>query len=210
MPDNLQEHVDFTREQFKDPYHKNIMAFLRKQGIKTFIDAGGCTGEVSLMLLESIPTITAGIILEPILENYEFIKTYVTDPRIIVINKALYETEDTLSIGRMDDNQNVGGYSLLWNRNTHLVECVKLEALCNEPIDFIKMDIEGAELNVIENSNALRNIKYLELEFHNNMPTFDGWISYLKTYLPNHKLLYNTNNPVIRNAFLVLEETNGA
>lgn len=203
MPNSLVEHKEWTREEWGNEYHQQIISFLQDQKIETFIDVGGCTGEVSLMLLESIPSITIGIIIEPILENYRFIKARVTDPRITIINKALYETQDTLSLGRMDDNKNVGGYSLLWNRNTHLVECIKLESLCSQPIDFLKLDIEGAELNIIENSSALKNIKFLDLEFHANMPTMKKWLDYMAKYLPNHKLLFNTTDPTIRNGFLI-------
>jgi spore coat protein CotF len=104
----------------------------------------------------------------------------------------------------MSDNQNVGGYSLLWNDETFIVECIKLEAVCNFPVDFLKMDIEGAELNIIENSKVLCNIKYLELEFHNNMPTIEYWYNYLAEYFPNHNIVYTTDDPIIRSVLLAI------
>jgi FkbM family methyltransferase len=58
------------------------------------------------------------------------------------------------------------------NRNAEMVEIISLENFCRENhirrIDFLKMDIEGHELKVLEgalNMIKSRNIKYIQFEF---------------------------------------------
>ena len=47
------------------------------------------------------------------------------------------------------------------------VKCIRLNDLLNEEIDFLKIDIEGAELAVIKDcSDNLKNVKKLFVEYH--------------------------------------------
>ena len=47
------------------------------------------------------------------------------------------------------------------------VRCVRLNDLLNEEIDFLKIDIEGAELPVLKDcSDNLKNVKNLFVEYH--------------------------------------------
>lgn len=46
------------------------------------------------------------------------------------------------------------------------IETVNLDDLIVEPVEFLKMDIEGAEAEVICSSNKLRDISHLFIEYH--------------------------------------------
>lgn len=46
------------------------------------------------------------------------------------------------------------------------VECIKLDQLLEEPVDFLKIDIEGAETEVICDANKLDNVSQLFIEYH--------------------------------------------
>ena len=51
--------------------------------------------------------------------------------------------------------------------NKKIVKCVRLKDLLNEEIDFLKIDIEGAEFAVLKDcSDNLKNIKNLFVEYH--------------------------------------------
>ena len=51
--------------------------------------------------------------------------------------------------------------------NKKIVKCVRLKDLLNEEIDFLKIDIEGAELAVLKDcSDNLKNVKNLFVEYH--------------------------------------------
>ena len=64
------------------------------------------------------------------------------------------------------------------------VEIKTLEELELPIVDFIKIDIEGGEFNVIENSSYLQQIRWIDIEFHGNID-----VSYVKTYFPNHEIM---------------------
>ena len=52
-------------------------------------------------------------------------------------------------------------------------------------MDFVKIDVEGCEYNIIENSSYLKTVKFIEIEFHN----YDINISdFIRKNLPSHKI----------------------
>ena len=198
MPSNLNEHIRYSRNEWSTfEYFVNVVKFLKERSIKTMIDAGGCTGEVTSILLEKIPSLEKAIILEPVKENYEFIISRLDGySKVDVINKALFYGEEYISLGQCDDN--VGGWSFQYNTNKiDRVQTITLEDLTE--VDFIKIDIEGAEINVIPNSKRIHNISYIEIEFHDELIAEDNWKNYIKEYLPNHEIIFNMN----QNVFLV-------
>ena len=189
MPDNLQDHVGYTRSEWSTtPYFVSVVNFLKLKNVETFVDVGGCTGEVSKIILENVPSIKAGIILEPIEENYNFTVENVNDSRVKVIRKALHQTEKTISLGRLDGN--VGGYSTAFDGGAQTYDCITLEELAEEmDLQFIKIDIEGGEKNIIENSTVLKTVPYLEIEFHYELDQPGGWRPYAAVHLPDHEPL---------------------
>jgi len=202
MPDSLDQHVSWTRSEWSsNPYMSNVVSFLEKVGIESFIDAGGCTGEFTKIMLERIPSIKLAVILEPVPENYQFIKSNLSDERVTVINKALYQTKKTISLGRVDAN--VGGWSVNYE-GSETYECVSVEELVEKySPDFMKIDIEGAERDVIENSSALSGVEFLEIEFHDQYVDPSAWREYVSKYLPDHTVVLAGDSWCSQNGFLV-------
>ena len=67
----------------------------------------------------------------------------------------------------------------------YLVEEEKtLEELELPIVDFIKIDIEGGEFNVIENSSYLQQIRWIDIEFHALIDP-----NYIKTHFPNYEIM---------------------
>ncbi len=188
MPNSLIEHVQYTENEWVNtPYFIDVIDFLEDRKIKSMIDVGGCTGEVSRIFLEKIPTLESIIILEPVLENYNFILNRFKDNnKIRVINSALYYGKDSISLGQIDGNVGGWGVDLLGNAIDN-VSTITLEEL--PIVDFIKIDIEGAESNVISNSITLQEIPCIEIEFHFEL--MSTWEDYVAEYLPNHKIIFN-------------------
>ena len=87
-----------------------------------------------------------------------------------LINKAVWNCDDTLSFiveggagGRIEEETSKGKYKK--------VVCTSLKKyLTGRKVDFLKIDIEGAEFEVIKDcENELKNIDYLFIEYH-SMP----------------------------------------
>jgi FkbM family methyltransferase len=197
MPSNLDDHVKYSRDEWSTfEYFINVVDFLKQKNIKTMLDVGGCTGEVTLIMIKNIPSLEKVTILEPIKENYEFIVNRLKNINTVdVINKALFYGKKYIFLGQCDDN--VGGWSYQYDNNKiDKVKTITLENFTN--IDFIKIDIEGAEKNVIPRSKSIQNISYIEIEFHDELIEDDAWRNYVKEHLPNHSILFSRN----QNCFL--------
>ncbi len=79
------------------------------------------------------------------------------------------------------------------NQNLIVVPCVRLRDLLNEPIDFVKLDIEGAEYEVLMDCDeTIRNVKNFFIEYHGkyedshklseifSLLTRNGFVYYIK------------------------------
>jgi FkbM family methyltransferase len=57
------------------------------------------------------------------------------------------------------------------------VPCVALSSFVHGPVDLLKMDIEGAEMDVMRElaaSEALKNVRAIIMEYHHHITTEDG------------------------------------
>jgi hypothetical protein len=53
------------------------------------------------------------------------------------------------------------------HKNTVRVKASRLKDLLNQKVDFLKIDIEGAEYEVLKDcSDSLKNVDYLFIEYH--------------------------------------------
>lgn len=205
MPSSLNAHIFETESEWSSiDYFKNVVQFLQSKQIKNVLDVGGCTGQVSVMLLHEIPSIENITIVEPVVENYNFIVERAKSAdtaKVNVVNKALFYGETHIKLGQCDSN--VGGWSFKHSGNqTDEVETITLEEFIN--IDFAKIDIEGAEENVIPSSTYINEIPYLEIEFHDELCT--TWKSFVSKNLKNHKIKYEGSPHRPQNVFLVRKD----
>ena len=207
------QHKNYTYNEWGNlEYFDAVIEYLKEQKIKSFIDLGGCTGEVSNILLERIPTIEYGLVFEPYKENYDFIKKNVKDERVIVENKAIYYGKDKIALSIKSEWKNIGSWSIYFSNdypdNSITCDCTTLEKYFEDKkYDFIKIDIEGSEFNILENAEVLNEVQFIELEIHYHHYSVEhdgGILGYLKKYLPNHEIEYylgNENSP--GNLFLI-------
>lgn len=101
--------------------------------------------------------------LEKNIKSYEF-------DDVVLVNEAVWNSEETLSFiaeggagGRIEEETAIGMYKK--------VICTSLKKyLTARKVDFLKIDIEGAEYEVIKDcEDELKNIDYLFIEYH-SMP----------------------------------------
>ncbi|HEX8429501.1 FkbM family methyltransferase [Hymenobacter sp.] len=85
-------------------------------------------------------------------------------------NEAVWNENGELSF--LPDNS-LGGMvvdSKTSNNSVHKVKSIRLKEFLNEEVDFLKIDIEGAELDVLEDiKEELVNVKLLFVEYHSGM-----------------------------------------
>ncbi len=210
MPITLNEHVYYTRNEWQTEYYQNCIKYIQsKNDCSSFTDLGGCVGEVTTIMKEQLERLKDFYIVEPIRENFEYIikrfnrdidatvgKDYyhleIENKNIHIYNKAIYYGLEEITLGQLSSYTNVGGWSFSDKHNINTVSSIK--TMCLEEIpksDIIKIDIEGMEVNLFEHSDFVREYKYIFLELHDDLIQKSEDI--LKNYLPDHKLVYKSN-----------------
>ena len=164
MPTSISEHVIYTRNELISlPYYNQIFDILEKENIVSYLEIGANSGEFAKTVNERIPTISKSFLIEPESENFEFLKSHVTDIKNCVFyNLAIgYESNR----GALLKSSNTGGHQIDQLTDGD-IEIKTLESLNIPVVDFIKMDVEGMEYEIIKKSEFLKKTKWLDIEFH--------------------------------------------
>ncbi|HTB26937.1 MAG TPA: FkbM family methyltransferase [Puia sp.] len=133
------------------------------------IDCGSYIGTSILYFKDNYPNaIVTGF--EPDETNFSIIKSNLDAWNFsdtIVINAAIWINNETISFnskGSMASRIEAGAIE---DDNKKVVKCVRLKDLLIEEIDFLKIDIEGAEHAVLKDcSGNLSKVKNLFVEYH--------------------------------------------
>jgi len=180
------------------PFWISTLEKLRIGGIKTAVDIGASSG-IFLMFLMNIPTLQKIYCFEPDDENFKMLQanTEGFGPGVKIYNTGIYYgirqstvvgTGDQSPLGYMVEDAKKE-HDFRWGTTRYegkIFNLCPLEEVITNPVDFIKIDVEGSEYNIIENSTLLRKSKYLQISFHNHPGI------YVENFI--HKMLpeYNT------------------
>jgi FkbM family methyltransferase len=189
---NRDQHILYTRNELTShPYYIKIIELLKNEGITSYIDIGANVGEYCNVLFDYIPTLNNSILIEPDKENFDFLCGNVKNKNSEFLHLGIgYNLKNPFLL---KDPNNVGGFKVIETDNSESNFTIKTLEELNLPIvDLVKMDIEGGEYNLIENSTFIKGIKFLEIEFHNywNIST----IEYIKNHLPEYEIIIKDEN----------------
>lgn len=88
---------------------------------------------------------------------------------IEIVNRAVWNSETELNF--TSDGADGGRLSIPNDKPNHAVKTVRLRDYLDQKIDFLKLDIEGAETEVLSDcADQLSNVERLFVEYH----SFDG------------------------------------
>jgi FkbM family methyltransferase len=187
MPQTREEHVIYTREELSNyEYYINVINILKRENIKSYVDVGANVGEFCNYLFEKVETLSSAYLIEPESDNYKFmLDNIVCKDKVTTINSAIGYNIKNATLVSYDGN--VGGFKVVETQNITSIDIKTLEEINLPIVDLVKIDVEGFEYNIIENSKYLQNIKFIEIEFHDyeNKP-LRGYIS---KYFPNHSII---------------------
>jgi FkbM family methyltransferase len=188
MPASREEHVWYTRNEYTHyPYYVELFNVLKTEDIKTYLDIGANVGEVCNVYFDFLPSLEFAYLIEPEPENYNFLLKHVKTKNYKSYDCAIgYGYKNPVLLL----NSNVGGAMLGDSQSAHKssLSVKTLEELNLPNVDLIKMDIEGGEYNIIENSSYLKNAKFIEIEFHD----YSGdkpIVEYVTKTLPNYSIV---------------------
>ncbi len=190
FPKNTYEgHLAYTRADMTDTsydnglYYAHVLKELKKAKIQTMIDVGGCVGEATVVFFEHIPTLKHSHIIEPIATNVAFMRgRFLNNEKVTIHHKALLYGNSEVILNIPSDS--VGGANIYDPRyDKETVETITLEDL--PKVDFIKIDVEGCELNIIESSQILKKTPFVEVEFHHHNNYLGDRQIWMTNYLPH-------------------------
>ena len=132
----------FTNDHEGQYFDKEILPPL--QNI-SFLDGGGYVGDTATEVIKNYPDFKKIWLIEPIPENI----------RIAKRELANYENIEFLTCGISDKKERLyfneeKSFSAIYGKGTQSVEVDTIDNIVNERVDYIKMDIEGAEQDAIE------------------------------------------------------------
>lgn len=197
MTTTVRAMIDYTRGEWFNEYFSFVLKQLNEKQVEVMVDLGSCLGEVSKIIMENVPSVKKIIAIEALPTNFENLKQNLKSDKVDItyVNRAIYYGKEIVSMG--NSLSNIGGFSVrdenIYNNQDNITDNIltaRLEDVIGDlKVDFIKIDIEGAEKNILENTNVLNNIGLIELELHDYLAHPDVHLPFLQQYLPNHKLI---------------------
>lgn len=191
MPVNTKDHLEYTiREWTNDPFTKIVGAM--PDTLNTIFDVGANAGGWTEVMKRKYPKADFHC-FEPVPYNYEALVQNV--PYAKTYNYGIYYGKTDSSIQCRGDG-NIGAFFVEHIDAGSPIVTVEgrmvlktLEEVGITP-DLIKMDIEGAEENLIMYSTLLKKTPWLIIEWHPNKSFEDM----RKQFLPDHEVVVNLEN----------------
>jgi FkbM family methyltransferase len=188
-------YFQFLKEVFiLDVYRANLL-----KPSDTVLDLGAGTGDFSIIASKKVGPHGIVIAVEPNFESYEILRLNIEQnncKNVIPLNLAVGDEE-------LAERQiTFWGKTCTCKVNTleNIVDSLKIDY--DDKIDFIKMDIEGFEADVIRKSISLiKNTRILSIEFHHTKQKIDELLIPHGFYFEPVTMRY-IYKKIVRNLFL--------
>lgn len=186
MPDSPAAHWDYTLREWSSEEFQKLLEPITK--LKVVYDIGANVGGFSRIILDKFPDADV-YAWEPVDTNYAALKEYM--PGITAFQEGIFygATESRVcnhgdgNIGALFVEQIPAGDPIFVD--TRIMKLRTLEEYKIPKPDLVKMDVEGSEDNIIENSTLLKKSKYILVEWHHT----GGAEEFFKKHLPKHQII---------------------
>lgn len=144
---------------FKRTCDSASMLSLIPKNIKKAVDAGAYNGDTVREMLSFFPDIERIYAVEPDMRNYRKLSKFITEndlsQKVVAEQFAVWsEDGDGAFIGSGNRNSSVNSSASYKNRE-EIIPLRSLDSAIDDNVDYIKYDVEGAELEAILGSNSL-------------------------------------------------------
>lgn len=193
MPSSQQSHWTYTINEWMSPEFKTITDSLPND-IKVVYDVGANVGGWTQVMKDKYPEADF-YCFEPVFENYDSLIKNV--PYAHNLPYGIYYGHRTSKVHSRGDH-NVGAFFVehiiagdpIVEHEGELMQLRTFEELMIPKADLMKFDIEGSEVNVLENSIMVKTTPWLIVEWHPN----ESGVDFFNLHLPNHKVVHNISN----------------
>ena len=177
---------------FSDNQEKQYFEdFINISNDEVFLDVGGYDGYSSQYFIEKYNRYKKIIIIEPDKINYSIIlNKFSTNDKVEVINKGVS------NVNRVVSFESNGISSRVVEYGNNVIELCKLDEIINEPITFIKMDIEGFELNALKGASEIikKNKPKLAICVYHKANDLREITSFIMSLNPKYRLYFRHYN----------------
>jgi FkbM family methyltransferase len=185
-----QVNLDFVTQEWAQPSRARTFEYLKTEGVTHIVDIGANVGVFTKLCLQKLPEVIEIMAFEPDLDNFEILcYNFEDESRVLRYPIGIFYGKNKGKLrGTGDGNPGGGIFEEVSNEHLHPhvnklvsrnveVEMTTLENYHNVGPDLMKLDVEGSEYNIIENSAVLHQTRFLIIEFHGHDE------AYLKDYI---------------------------
>ena len=196
--------------EWNSAFREKTFDFLKDKNIKTAADVGANFGVFTDKCLSTLPDLQSIDSFEPDDTNFTILEHNLNNMSngrsTIKFHHCgiFYGAEEGRVLGIGDNSP--GGYMFApvdtvhhgqWTGGLSLYDgkvfkMTTLEKVFTMPLDLLKIDVEGSEYNIIENSTILKECRYLIIEFHNHLGEYVQ--EFIAKHLPNFRASEFTND----------------
>jgi FkbM family methyltransferase len=170
--------------RLEEQYFEEFIDFNK---LYNFVDGGSFDGSSTEEFIRKQPLYSNVYVFEPSLNSYHLIKKkFIDNSKIKLFNKGLWNIETTLYF-----NSSLGSASKIEINGEVKIETMTLDSIIDNKIDFIKLDIEGAEMEAIEGAvqTIKKNKPTMAVCVYHNQSDFISVPKMLKSIHPDYKIL---------------------
>lgn len=155
-------------DSYQEIFQEQIYKFNSSNPHPYIIDCGANMGVSVLYLARLFPSAKI-LAFEPEEGIFSILKANVEQfglNQVTLIPKAVWDSETTL---QFTSDHGMGGSveNVFSTEKAVTIETVRLADYLNQPVDFLKLDIEGAEYTVLKDcAHLLHNVQHLFVECH--------------------------------------------
>lgn len=190
---------------YKERYNNNVsikhyFEYIKPDFIKNVVDGGGYEGFSAITFLQNFKNVKNVFVFEPCYQDFKndlhdiILKN---DPRVEIINKGLWDINTTLEFRK--ETLKMGGSAIVEAKpnieRPHKIIKIETQTIDDfshnrgVKIDYIKLDVENAEKNVLEGAKntLIEHRPQLAISIYHSNEHFYTIPIYLKELLKNYK-----------------------
>ncbi len=131
--------------------HEQYFEQFLPSNIQTFVDGGGFDGQTTLKFLQNFPQAKRIYYFEPDTQNFQKSqKSLKHKKQVLLYAKGIADCNKTSYFDALNNSS-----ASFCNTGTTQVECIALDDIVTEDQAYIKLDIEGLELDAINGAKRL-------------------------------------------------------